>query len=223
MSTTPAEEVCRLFPAIDKLESGLRQEILGQLHAATLPSGSIVFADNDSCEHFPLLYSGTIRVFKASDDGREVLLYRVEPGDTCLLTSSCLLGNSRYPAQGCIERDASLAILPKAAFDAAVQASDQFRAFVFSRFANRLTEMMLLVEAVAFQRLDRRLAALLLARGRSLMATHQQIANDLGSSREIVSRLLKDFEEQGWVELRRGHILILNENPLAELAGKDLP
>ncbi len=170
----------------------------------------MVFDENQPCQGFPLLLSGSVRVIKAAANGRELHLYRVEPGESCILTSSCLLGHASYHARGVVEQDVGMVVLPPSAFKALLSAHGPFRDYIFSLFSERLTDLMQLVTAVAFQKLDQRLAALLVARASPLRTTHQALADELGSVREIVSRLLKNFAEQGWVQLGREQIEILN-------------
>jgi CRP/FNR family transcriptional regulator len=165
---------------------------------------------------------GSIRVAKASD-GRELQLYRVTPGESCVLTSSCLVGGRDYPASGVVERDARLVVLPKLVFDELLATHAPFRQYVFSLFAERLTDMMTLVEAVAFHKLDRRLASALLGRGKTVALTHQQLADELGSVREIVTRVLRGFADAGWVQLARGSIEIVDAGALRRVAAGAVP
>lgn len=160
---------------------------------------------------------GGIHVIKRAANGRELPLYRVLPGDSCIMTSSCLLGQADYNACGITESDTELVFLPKPAFDLLLTHAP-FRIFVFRLFAERIGELMQLVEEVAFQKLDQRLANLLLGRGKLIQTTHQQLADELGSVREMVSRLLKGFAEQGLVRLGREQIEILDPAGLRKLS-----
>jgi CRP/FNR family transcriptional regulator len=159
-------------------------------------------------------------VAKLAPNGREILLYRVEPGQGCILSGGCLLGHSDYAARGVAERDVTLLNLPPGPFHELMLGFEPFRRFVFGMYGERLAEVMELVEEVAFRRLDERLAQLLLQRGPVLEATHQKLADELGSVREIVSRLLRGFEERGWVKLERERITVLDANSLAALQAK---
>ena len=185
----------------------------------TVPSGTVMFDERNACQAFPLLIEGTIRVSKTAQNGRELQLYRVVPGEACMLSSSCLLGNVPYSARGVAESDLVLVALPQPVFSRLLAEHEPFRTYVFSLFAERVSELMELVEAVAFQRLDRRLATLLLGKGRVIRTTHQSLAEELGSVREIVSRLLKSFADQGLVALERERIEILNPQGLRQVAG----
>jgi CRP/FNR family transcriptional regulator len=142
----------------------------------------------------------------------------VRPGELCIVTVSCLLGGEPYPATGVAETALSAVDLPRALILRLVAEHPPFREMAFKLFAERLTGLMQLVEEVAFRKLDQRLAAWLLARGSTIAASHQAIADELGSVREIVSRLLKQFEEQDWVRLGRERIEVLAPEGLRRLA-----
>ena len=156
---------------------------------------------------------------KSAANGRELPLYRVTPGETCILSTSCLLAGEPYQARGVTECDCELMLLPVALFEPLL-AEPAFRRFVFHLFAERLTELMTLIEAVAFHRLDARLAGCLLGKGPVLQLTHQQLADELGSVREMVSRLLKGFAGQGLVQLGREQIRILDAAGLRQIANR---
>ena len=150
----------------------------------------------------------------------EILLYRVDPGQSCILSGGCLLGHSDYTARAVVEEDVLLVSLPPALFNELMLDFEPLRLFVFGMYGDRLAEVMELVEEVAFRRLDERLAQLLIHRGPVVEATHQKLADELGSVREIVSRLLRSFEERGWVKLERERITVLDPKALASLQAK---
>lgn len=183
-----------------------------------LAAGTQIFAERQTCPGFPLLLAGTIKVVKTTATGREMLLYRVEPGGSCIISSSCLLGHSLYSARGIAETPLSLLILPVALFEKLLAENTVFRDFVFHLFSERIAELMQLVEEIAFHRLDQRLAKLLLGKSEPIRLTHQALAEELGSVREIVSRLLKGFAAQGLVALGREQISLLDRDSLRQLA-----
>lgn len=201
-----------------ELPASKLDELLAQAMVMSLPSGTTVFDENQACQGFPLILSGSLRVIKASANGRELQLYRVIPGESCILTSSCLLGHTRYQARGVCEADVEMVLLPAGAFHVLLENQSSFRTYVFHLFSDRLTDLMQLVSAVAFQKLDQRLAALLISKGSPIHTTHQALADELGSAREMVSRLLKGFADQGWLLLGREHIEILDKAALGKLA-----
>ena len=219
---TPPEDLAHsllvLYPALRSLPADQLAALCQQTALRTLPAGAQLFTEQENCLGFPLILAGTIKVVKSTAAGREMLLYRVEPGGSCIITSSCLLGHSPYSARGVAETPLSLLILPGSLFERLLAGNSRFRDFVFHLFAERIAELMQLVEEVAFHRLDQRLAKLLLARGTSVRTTHQALAEELGSVREIVSRLLKGFAEQGLVTLGREQISVIDRQGLKELA-----
>lgn len=206
-----------LYPALASLDDAALGAVLQRSQLLRVPAGTPMFGEGSPCRQFPLVLEGSIRVAKCSD-GRELQLYRVTPGESCVLTSGCLVGGRDYPATGVVERDARLVVLPKPVFDGLMATHEPFRHYVFSLFAERLAELMALVEAVAFHRLDRRLAAALLGRGRVVELTHQQLAGELGSVREIVTRVLRGFADQGLVRSSRGAIEVLDAAGLRRVA-----
>ncbi|BBP01836.1 Crp/Fnr family transcriptional regulator [Sulfuriferula nivalis] len=206
------------YPALQTLSGEQLNLLLPDPRVISLPAGTIVFDENQTCQGFPMLLSGSIRVIKAAPNGRELQLYRVHPGESCILTSSCLLGHSHYTARGIVEHDAELLMLTTSNFNHLIQHHTQFRDYIFHLFAERLTDLMQLVTAVAFQKLDQRLAATLIKRNAPILSTHQALADELGSSREIISRILKGFADQGWVSLGREQIEIVNQTALKQLA-----
>ena len=206
------------YPMLGEVPAAQFDELFAGATLMQAPAGTVMFDEDQVCQGFPLLLSGSIRVVKAAASGRELRLYNVDPGESCILTSSCLLGHTRYHARGVVERNAELVALPPAAFRTLVAAIEPFRDYVFNLFSERLTDLMQLVSAVAFQKLDQRLAALLVSRPSPLHATHQALADELGSAREIVSRLLKGFAEQGWVRLGREQIDITDAPSLRKIS-----
>ncbi|BBE51696.1 CRP-like cAMP-activated global transcriptional regulator [Ferriphaselus amnicola] len=196
------------YPMLRGLPANLLESLCNGAQLLRLPAGTVVFDEDQPCQGFPLLLAGNVRVIKASPNGRELQLYRVDPGESCILTSSCLMGHTRYQARGEVEKDVEMVVLSAPVFRQLISAFEPFRDYIFGLFSDRLTDMMQLVSAVAFQKLDQRLAALLLTKTSPLRATHQQLADELGSVREMVSRLLKQFADQGWVKLGREQIEI---------------
>ncbi len=206
-----------LYPVLGALPAGLQGRIREALQLLTVPAGTVVFDEHQPCRGFPFVLEGSIRVAKLSSSGRELPLYRVLAGESCIITSSCLLGHADYNARGVAEGATTLALLPRPLFDEMLGVAG-FRDFVFSLFSERMAELMQLVEEVAFRKLDQRLAALLLGKGRVVHATHQQLADELGSVREMVSRLLKGFAEQGLVKLGREQVELLDAAGLRRVA-----
>lgn len=212
-----AEDLTTLYPVLAKLPAALFRKIRERMQLVSMPAGTTIFDEHQPCQGFPFVLGGAIRVAKLSVGGRELPLYRVVPGESCIITSSCLLGHADYNARGVTEGATTLALLPRDLFDEML-GEPAFRDFVFSLFSERMAELMQLVEEVAFRKLDQRLAALLLGKGRVLHATHQQLADELGSVREMVSRLLKGFADQGLVRLGREQVEVLDAAGLRRVA-----
>jgi len=206
------------YPMLQELSETDQTAILETARLISVPGGTVMFDENQPCQGFPLLLSGSIRVIKTAPNGRELQLYRVVPGESCILTSSCLLGHTRYQARGIAEDILEIVLLSAASFQALIGKHEAFRSYVFHLFSDRLTDLMQLVSAVAFQKLDQRLANLLVNKPSPILATHQVLADELGSAREIISRLLKGYAEQGWVKLGREQIEVTNTTALRKLA-----
>lgn len=206
-----------LYPILHEIDAGIRQSAFQNAQLLKVPAGTVLFDERQPCMGFPFLLTGSIKVIKAAPNGRVLPLYRVCPGETCIVTSSCLLGHVEYNARGETEGETSLIFLPREQFDSLLGALP-FRDFIFRLFSERIIGLMQLVEEVAFHKLDQRLANLLLGKGKTLHTTHQALADELGSVREIVSRLLKDLAEQGLVELGREQITVLDPAGLRRIA-----
>ena len=197
------------FPDLSGLEPEARVRLGSGCRAVTVPPGTVLFAEGDVCQSYVLVLSGSVKVRKVSESGREIVLYRVERGQTCVLTTACLMGATDYSAEGVAETEVEAVVVPSALFRALIDTSPVFRAFVFSVYATRVSDLLMLIEEVAFGRIDVRLSHTLLDRadgdGR-MVGTHQDLATELGTAREVVSRQLKDFERRGWVTLGRGRV-----------------
>ncbi|HOM13120.1 MAG TPA: Crp/Fnr family transcriptional regulator [Rubrivivax sp.] len=192
------------------------------MHDIDVPAGTLMFEEQAPCQGFPLVLSGEVRVARGSPQGRSLELYRVGPGELCVVSACGLFGHSPMAAHGVAVAPTRLLMLSPAGFEQWV-GHEPFRRFVFGIFADRLADLMSLAEAVAFQRLDQRLAAALLGRGPAVNITHQALADELGTVREIVTRLLKRFERAGWVRLARERIELRDAAALRALAAGQAP
>lgn len=209
------------FPDLRILNDAALRKALAGSRLLDLESGDTVFRDGDACEYYILVLEGSLRVQKISSSGHEIVLYHVQPGQTCELTTTCLLARKYYPAEAIAETQARVALIPKSQFHDTLQHSAGFREFVFSSLEKGIAGLVQLVEEVAFGRMDSRLAQRLLDRrsgSEVVQATHQELANELGTAREVVSRLLKKFERHGWVDLGRGRITLTNLSVLESIA-----
>ena len=209
------------FPHLSNINDAVINDLMNNAGTINMPAKSIAFHQGDACSNYLLILSGSIKVMTRAENGREIVLYRLGDGDSCVLTTSCLFGNARYPAEGITETDVSALAIPAARFNQAIEHSKPFREFVFNSFSSHLSSLITLVEEVTFGKLDIRLARYLLnasAGNAALEITHQQLATELGSAREVISRLLKDFESRGWLILSRGSIKILDKQSLEKVA-----
>lgn len=192
----------------------------------SLPSEQALFCLGDTCENFVIVQKGTVRVELLSTTGQQMLLYRIQDGQSCVMTTSCLLGNSQYFAQAFSETSVDIVLMSKTKFDEQLGGSSEFRDFVFNGFHKRFAELMNRTAELVTNTVDQRLAAALLGYSKdinpdvSIVQTHQQLATDIGSAREVVSRRLAAFEEKGFIKKNRGSIEILDVAKLEKLLSK---
>jgi len=200
------------------------------LHAArsarltNLPAGRRLFSSEEPCTDFFLVTHGLVRVQKTSDHGHAIVLYRLEPGQVCELTAAALLAGVPRAAEAVAETDLRVATLSKLRFRRLMGDSPQFRTYVYSALGKAVEDLTSLVEQLAFHPMDQRLARCLLARSDATGrydGTHKALADELGSAREVISRLLAGFARRRWVRLHRGWIEILDRPALVGLAGED--
>ncbi len=210
-------------PALAGLDAPGRA-LLGSLsYEMSAPAGMRVFGEGSPCQAFLIVRSGQIRVCKTGETGREIVLYRVGPGETCIVTTACLMTSTDYDADGVAESDIVAQALPLPGFMGLLAQSAGFRQFVFAAYGARIADLLLRIEEVAFGKIDQRLAAMLGERADAhglLEMTHYDMAVELGTAREVVSRQLKEFERNGWVRLGRGQMQLTDAKALAALAQK---
>ncbi|WP_415182577.1 Crp/Fnr family transcriptional regulator [Phaeovulum sp.] len=206
-------------PALAVLEPDTRAE-LGRLTPQTLRRGTVLFRPGDKVAGFALMLSGRIEVFLTGANGRELLLYAIEPGQSCVQSTLGLLGGGDYSSEAIVAADCTLVMVPRGPFLALMDKAPGFRRLVFAAFAERMGDMIQLMERVAFQRVEIRLAEALLARasGDRVRATQAELAAQIGSAREVVSRRLDVFARAGWVRTERGAVLLTNRAALERLA-----
>lgn len=209
------------FPGLARLEPGLKQLLNERSQIISVPANTTIFGPGNSPENMLFLLDGTVRVQQVSDTGHEIVLYRIHSGESCVLTTACLLAFEDYAAEGIAETDVRAAAVPKSVFDDLVAGSKSFRDFVFAAFSKRITDLFLMIDEVAFQRMDVRLAHKLieLANGQDQVAvTHQKLSIELGTAREVVSRQLQEFQSRGWIKQGRGNIVLVEHHRIEQLA-----
>lgn len=212
-----AEELLAVYPALATLSAEELQRAIAALKPMRLAAGTVIFDEMQRCDAFPFVVRGELKVSKRSEAGREIALYTVGAGDACVVSAACVLGNRPYNAIGIVLSDCELALMPASVFDR-LMTIKAFREAIFAMFSQRVVDLMMLVEEVAFRKLDQRLARLLVARGPNLEVSHQALADELGTVREIVTRTLNTFADRGWVRLTRGNIQVVDAASLNRLA-----
>ncbi len=210
------------FPSLNQLSNRSRDQLEQQAASVSIAAGTKVFAPGQGCDNYFLIVNGVVRVQQLSETGREIVLYRVGGGETCVLTTAALLAHEAYAAEGIAETDVQAIVVPRQVFDTLIDTDPKFREFVFKSYATRIVDLLLLVEEVVFHRVDVRLAERLLAQRDSkgvVKMTHQELAVELGTAREVISRQLKEFKRRGWLRLERGAIVLTDPASIATLAG----
>ena len=211
------KRVSEALPLLQHAEPQLIREFQQTAFMARIPAGHDVFLENDNVDAIALLISGVVRVYKIGETGREITLYRFGNGESCILTANAILSQKTFPAIAVVEKDAEAVMIPADVFRQWVAKYGLWREFVFDLLSQRLSSVMAIVEEIAFRRMDERLASLLLKRSQArnpIRITHQEIAAELGSSREVISRLLEDFSKRSLVGIGRGEIEVLDQEGL---------
>lgn len=220
-TTLLREKVFTKFPLFGKAGQDVQTELFEHAALVQIPAHQFICLEGNKCTGIPLVLEGRARVYKLSESGREITLYRVEPGDSCILTASCIMSNIEFPAFVATETDVEAIVVPPAVLHRWVNQYEVWSEFLWTMLATRFAEVISLVEEVAFQRVDRRTADYLVHAADPdgiIKKTHQDIAADIGTSREVISRILKEFEHSGLVTLSRGEIRADNLKELRRTA-----
>jgi CRP/FNR family transcriptional regulator len=222
LTPTQMRDAAALLPFLSDSNARLAHAFREQATWMHLPAGTTVFEAGDRCSTFAILTTGQVRVFTIGETGREITLYRFARGESCILTTSCILSTQQFPAIATVEQDVSAYIISDSVFQEWMNDFQPWRTYIFQLLAQRLATVMAVLDEVAFRRMDARIAELLVHRmlpeQPALHLTHQQIAAELGTSREVVSRILADFADSGLVQLARGTITIVNKAGLQQRA-----
>ena len=211
------ESLVHALPFLAHAEPNLINEIKQKAFYARIPVGRDVFVEGDRVDSIALLILGIVRVYKIGENGREITLYRFGNGESCILTANSILSQKLFPAIATVEKEAEAVMIPADTFREWVNRYVLWREFVFDLLSERLSSVMAIVEEVAFKRMDTRLASLLFKQGLQsevIHITHQEIAAELGSSREVISRILEDFSALGIIKINRGSMEILDRKAL---------
>lgn len=210
------------FQGTAALPPDVRKRLNATARMIHIKRGDQVFGPMNVPDSLFLLYDGRIRVSQSSDGGREIVLYRVDAGESCVLTTACMLAEEAYNAEGIAETEVTAVVLPKPAFDRLAAEESAFRNFVFAAYSRRLIDMLRVVDDVAFGRIDVRLAERLLMLGdgrKEIRTTHQELASELGTAREVISRVLNDFHKRDLIAQSRGVITFTDKLGLSAIAG----
>lgn len=209
------------FPALAELEPGVAARLAQSARVVRVGEGTVVFGPGQPAENLLLVLTGQIRVRQVSEQGREIVLYRVYGGESCVMSTACLMAFDDYSAEGIAETEVEAVAIPRPAFDEAMASSPTFRRFVFQAFSRRIADLFLTIEEVAFGKMDVRLAQRLVelaGEGRRVATTHGALAGELGTAREVVSRQMAEFQRRGWVAQSRGTVEILRPEELRAFA-----
>lgn len=211
IKSSHTQDLASHFPQLAD-DSDLFKELSQFGDYVKLSPGQHICMEGNQCSHLALVLSGTARVYKLGESGKEITLYRVEGGESCVLTLSCIVTGKLFPAFAISETDVEAIIIPTSKVRSWMEQQPVWRDYAWSLIASRLADVISLVEEITFKRMDERLADYLQQQrqqhGDQLQITHQQIAADLGTSREVISRLLKDLQQQGALSLGRGQIIL---------------
>lgn len=201
-------EFLEIFPYFRSTPKGLVDEILSASTYESAPGNLVLKKEGDTLSEFVLLLSGEKRIYKTSETGREITLYEIGTGDICVLNASCLLSNTKLPANAASLTEVEMLLMPSSDFLDIKARYREMRSYIYNRINESLVSIMSLVAEITFGKMEERLSDYLIEKSEdySLKTTHKKIADDLGTSREVVSRLLKDFERRGWVRLSRSSI-----------------
>ncbi|MFC1750103.1 Crp/Fnr family transcriptional regulator [Pseudomonadota bacterium] len=220
MASISIDKLVETVPVLSRFDADFLKRIAQKTSLLTLLKGDSLFREGDTCNHYIFIVAGKLRIQKVTEDGHEIVLYRLGKGQECNLTNTCLLGGQQYAAEAIADIETEVMQLPKLAFHQALEEIPDFREDIFKNIRQGMNNLLNLVQEVAFDNMDHRLATALLEHGGDnieVKITHQSLASELGTAREVVSRLLKEFERHGWVELYRGKIKIVDHNQLAKL------
>ena len=217
LNTEQFNRITFAMPFLQRADASLINDLKQHAQIAKIPAGHDVFVDGDRVDGIALLLSGVVRVYKIGETGREITLYRFGLGESCILSANAIISQKSFPAIATVEEDAEAVMIPADVFREWVNKYELWREFVFDLLSERLSTVMTVVDEVVFKRMDRRVASLLLNQTKiqnPMRVTHQEIAAELGSSREVISRILEDFSREGLIESGRGTIEVLDLDEL---------
>ncbi len=212
------ERLSQCIEFLNKNDKQLNTLFYSQASLAKLEKGQPICHEGNSCSQLAIVLNGTARVYKLGENGKEITLYRVGQGESCILTASCILSEIPFPAFAVCDTNIEAAIIPSHVVQSWLAESSVWRDYIFGLVATRLSNIIQVVEDVVFRRMDRRIAGYLYNQGcqenAAISTTHQVIASELGTSREVVSRILKEFEHEDLIKVTRGTIQLIDLDTL---------
>lgn len=221
---TPARvDSLRSFSAFQAMPNEVESDLLTGANVLSVPSGRILSSPGEQSPYYPLVMSGRARIYVTDSEGREITLYRLDPGDGCVLAATCSICNLPSPGFAVVEVGGDALLIPATTLRAWVESHTFWRDYVFSLIALQLGHVLAIVNELAFERLDTRIALFLLRNVTNgtdrVRATHQAIAHEIGTRREVASRILKQLERDGLLALERGCVRVRDQSALEKLAG----
>lgn len=219
MAELTTADIEKNFPFLQPAGQDVKDQVLQHMAIKRFPAGQFICWEGDVCGHLAIVLSGMVRVYKIGESGREITLYRIEKNGSCILTASCILSQVKFPALAVVEQEVQAALIPAFVLRKWVAQYDVWREYVFELMSKRLADVIATVEEITFRRVDVRIAEFLLNltnKQNHVAITHQEIAFELGTAREVVSRILKDFEREDIISLSRGAITLQNKQALLQ-------
>src|SRR5512141_512193 len=215
------QQIAQGLPFLEQANTALARDFRQAAYYAKIPAGKDIFLEGDKVQSIALILSGNVRVYKIGENGREITLYRFGLGESCILTAKAIMSQQTSPAAALVESEAEASMIPADPFRDWVRRYDEWWGFLFSLLSQRLADVMAIVDEIVFHRMDARIAALLLRRadrGSVIQITHQEIAAELGTSREVISRILEGYDAAGLISSARGQVEILDAQELESRA-----
>lgn len=217
-----SDAALQLFPPLHTLTPQQQQQLWTECIPARWKAGHMIMKKGQECPFVALVLEGVMRVYKLGDNGREMTLYRAGKGETCLISIACRLTGEDFPASAMVEEDAFILLLPPQLYEQVLEPNPAWKDFLLVSLYRRLSQALTALEAVAFERVDKRLAQQLLTlsggKRSTVYMTHEKLGVELGTAREVVSRTLKELEHTGAVSLSRGRIRVMEPELLRQMA-----
>ncbi len=208
----------KIVPFFKNVSDEISTEFENNSIYQSFKKGTFLTMEGDPCNYFPIIKSGIIRVYKVGSSGQEITLYRINPGESCILTISCLLAKNDFPAIAVVENDSEVLLVTADKLREWIRKYDIWAEYIYNYLSKVLMNVLKIIENISFKKMDVRIVEYLLENynkmGKSLTLTHQQIAHDIGTAREVVSRTLKDLESNKSISQSRGKIVITNISEL---------